>query len=432
MFTLIREKSGPIFVAVGMVTFIFILATLFTPLTENNPNISSTVPIEAGTPEFRQAVQSVAGEAKSIDGEMRIFSNGTAFLNDLLSEIDGAQKSVTITNYIFGPGRMTDLVFDALAAAAKRGVEVRLLLDDHGSNDAPEEKLKAIIEAGGKVSRFRPVSFRTITRIHRRTHVRAITIDGVRSYIGGLAFDDGWLGGGRGEDKWRDLMFKFEGTPARAVANQFNSLWRQTDGEILSGDDFYPPLPTSEARPGSYFVSLLHAPAPDISSDLLDLIWLTISGAQERILLATPYLTPPKEILEAIDAAIKRGVEVSVLVPGPHTDSIVSQGVTRSYYKDLLEMGVKIYEYQPGRFHSKFLTIDGEWSLVGSANMDNRSATLNVENAFGIEDREFAEALEDEFSFGQSNAHEITKENFNPTPLKQLWYLTTAIFVKQF
>lgn len=428
-----REKSGPLLVTLGMLTLIFILATLFTPLTEHNPSISSTVPIEVGTPEFRRAAESVTGgAAELIDGEMRIFNNGTAFLNDLLSEIDGAKHSVTITNYIFEPGRMTDETFKALEHAARRGVFVRLLLDDHGSGDAPEDKLQAIEEAGGKVARFRPVSLRTITRVHRRSHVRAITIDGTRGYIGGLAFDDDWFGTGIGENKWRDLMFKFSGTPARAVADQFNTLWRQTEGEILSGEAFFPMLPESIARPGSYFVSLLHAPAPDISSDLLDLIWLSIVGARERILLATPYLTPPKEILEALKAALDRGVEVAVLMPGPHTDSIVSQGVTRSYYQTLLDMGVTIYEYQPGRFHSKFLTVDGEWSLVGSANMDNRSATLNVENAFGIEDKGFAHALEEEFASGRDDASQITQENFHPSVLKQLWYRAVALFVKQF
>lgn len=428
----LKVKATPLLLGLGLITLVFVLATLFTPLTEHNPDISSTVPIEVGTPAFRRAVESVSGAADPLAGNTRIFNNGTAFLNDLISEIDGAKKSVAITNYIFNDGEMTEETFDALARAAGRGVAVRLLLDDHGANRVREESLERLEAAGVRIARFRPVSFRTVTRVHRRSHVRAITIDGMKGYMGGLAFSDDWFGNGVGE-RWRDLMFKFEGLPARAIADQFNALWRQTDGEILSGPAFYPELGAPKTHSDeSYFVSLLHAPAPDISSDLLDLIWLSIMGAKDHILLATPYLTPPKEILEALEAARKRGVSVEVVVPGPYTDSVMSAGVTRSYYEELLEMGVRIYEYQPGLFHSKFLTVDGEWSLVGSANMDNRSATLNVENAFGIESRAFARALEEEFSRNKENAKERTLENFRPSPAKRLWYALTALFAKQF
>jgi cardiolipin synthase len=276
-----------------------------------------------------------------------------------------------------------------------------------------------------------------MTRLHRRTHVRAIAVDGSIGYVGGLAFQDEWLGEGLAPENWRDLMFKVRGTMASAVVDQFNSLWRQTDGEILAGEAFYPTEPaeqtssTSEGE-GPWFVPLLHAPAPDISSDLLDLIWLTIAGARDHIYLATPYLTPPDEIVQALAEAVQRGVAVEVLVPGPYTDTKLVQSATRSYYQKLLDAGVRIYEYQPGRFHAKFLTADGEWSLIGSANMDNRSATLNVENVFGLEDKAFAATLEAEFATDRARAVEVTHTTFHPSPLKQAYYRLVALFTKQF
>ncbi len=416
----------------ALLTIGFVVASLFTSLTEKNVDIRAYEIPQAGSKEFKRLAESITGGlALPIESEIEIFNNGNTFLNDLLREIEAAQNSVTITNYIFKEGVMASKIMDTLTEASARGVEVRLLLDAHGSSKVPEEKIETLKEAGGKVAVFRPKSFRNLTRIHRRSHVRAIVIDGQMGYVGGLAFDDTWLGDGKGEKEWRDLMFKFEGRLAQATQDQFNALWRQTDGEILTGEKFYPNLPPT-ADGQHYFVSLLHTPAPDVSANLLDLIWLTINAAKDHIYLATPYLTPPEEIVEALKAAVERGVQVEIVVPGPHTDTKIIQSATRSYYERLLEAGVKIYEYQPGRFHTKFLTVDGHWSLIGSANMDNRSATLNVENIFGLESQPFAAKLEKEFKNNKAQAEERTQENFQPNLFKQAYYRTVSLFVRQF
>jgi len=417
----------------ALLTLLFIVMSLFTSLTEPSLNVSSTSRAKLGTLDFRTTVESLTGStALSHNDSIEMFTDGSLFLEDLLEEIVSSTQSVTITNYIFTEGEMTNRTFDALIARAKEGVAIRLLLDAHGASKAPEDKLLELEKSGGKVARFRPVNFRTLTRIHRRTHVRAIVIDGKSGYTGGMAFQDEWLGDGVGEKEWRDAMFKYRGPLARATQNHFNALWRQTDGEILSGPKFYPRSEVSETgSPDLYFISLFHAPAPDVSADLLDLIWLTITGAEERILLSTPYLTPPEEILKALREAVKRGVVVEVLVPGPHTDTRLIQSATRSYYQDLLEAGVKIYEYQAGRFHEKFLVADSHWSLIGSANMDNRSASLNVENVFGIEDRDLAEKLEKEFATNKLLSLERTTENFQPNIFKKTYYRVIALFTKQ-
>ena len=412
---------------------VFILASLFTSFTERSLKISSSSSLELGTPQFKTAAEGIARtQAWPLLDEVILFHDGTLFLEDLLKEIGGAEKSVTITNYIFKEGVMTNSTFDALIEKAESGVEVRLLLDAVGGMKAPEDKIKRLKEVGGQVEVFRPTNFRSLTRVHRRSHVRAIVIDGKVGYIGGLAFDDEWLGNGMDEEHWRDLMFKFEGNAARAIQNQFNTLWRNTNGEILSGRAFYPEeISSDEAAVDSYFLPFIHAPAPDVSADLLNLIWLTITGAEKQISLATPYLTPPAEIVEALKNAVERGVTVELIVPGTHTDNTIVQSASRAFYEELLEAGVHIYEYQPGRFHSKFLTVDGHWSLIGSPNMDNRSATLNVENAFAVENRALATALENEFQDNLSHSQKIHLEEFRPNIFKRFYYGLTALFVKQ-
>ncbi len=431
----ISHKTSIALIIFGLLTLIFIIATLFTSLTERELTISSTTPVALGTPEFRTTVESITrSPALPLDSDVTIFADGRVFLADLMKEMEGAKNSITITNYIFHEGEMADTVFTTLAAAAQRGVAVHLLLDAQGASKANETLIEKMKDAGVKVETFRPRSFRALTRIHRRSHVRAIVIDGLVGYTGGLAFEDAWLGDGMSAEKWRDLMFKYDGSLARATQDTFGSLWRQTGGEILTGPAFYPslPIPDTPKKHEGYFISLLHTPAPDISADLLDLIWLTISGATDHLYLATPYLTPPDEIVEALRAAVERGVRVEIVVPGSHTDTKLIQSATRSYYERLLKAGVHIYEYEPGRFHEKLLTADGHWSLIGSANMDNRSATLNVENIFGLEDRALAQELEKEFIRNREHATEVTLENFHPSLLKQAYYTLVALFAKQY
>lgn len=430
---ILSKRTMTFLIIFALLTIGFVVASLFTSLTEIPLSISSSDETKVGSPEFKRIVESITGsQAEAIDEPIEMFTDGNLFLADLLEEIEGAKNSVTMTNYIFKEGVMTERVIEALRQKAEEGVEVRLLLDAHGASKVPNEIIEALEEAGGRVTYFRPRSFRTLTRVHRRSHVRAMVMDGQVAYVGGVAFDDDWLGNGVGETKWRDAMFKLRGNMARATQDQFNALWRQTDGEILTGEKFYPNQQPTTDNQQKYFVSMLHAPAPDVSANLLDLIWLTITSAKNHIFLATPYLTPPDEIVDALKKAVERGVKVEIIVPGTYTDTKIIQSATRSYYERLLEAGVKIYEYQPGRFHTKFLTVDGHWSLIGSANMDNRSATLNVENIFGVEDKTLAEKLEAEFDSNKANAKERTLENFQPNIFKQAYYRTVTLFVKQF
>jgi cardiolipin synthase len=460
---------------IGLVSLVLVLANLFSSLTEAEPNLSSTVPLEVGSPDFVRAIESVTHSPRiPVEGEITVFNNGTVFLADLLGEIGAARGSVTITNYIFEEGRMTTSIFDALIEAARRGVQVRVLTDGNGGRKVPEETIAELTALGGRVAMFRPLNFRSLSRVHKRTHVRAIVVDGATGYTGGLAFDDGWFGQGVGKDQWRDVMFKYGGALAGATQDQFNALWRSTDGEILSGPDFFPlggaphagdlahdsaaaaagagtvagstvadgaaaPASLDALSPGpvdpaasSWFVPLFHSPVPDVAADLYDLIWLSIAGAREHIKIATPYMVPEDDILTALMDAARRGVRVEVLMPGPFTDAKLIQAATRARYDELLDAGILIFEYQPGRFHEKTLTVDGFWSLIGSANMDNRSATLNVENVFGIQDRALAAALEQEFELGKAQAKAITSENWRPNFLQSAYHNAARVFAKQY
>lgn len=260
-------------------------------------------------------------------------------------------------------------------------------------------------------------------------------VDGSVGYIGGVAFDDEWLGDGTQPNEWRDIMFKMHGQGARGIQNMFSDLWRQTSGEVLVGPNFYPPLPpvlVSENCSDSCVVPLFHAPSPDVEKNLSDFLWFSIMGAKEHVTLETPYLLPNEDILKALKQKVKDGVRVEIMVPGPHVDSRIVQVASRSYYKEILDAGIHIYEYQPAHLHSKVITIDGHWSIVGSANLDNRSSTLNVEGIMGIEDKKLAKGLEEQIALDKSRSVEVTTDKLTLGFTDHVFGRVSRLFAKQY
>ncbi len=425
-------------IIIGIIAIILTLVAWFTPWSDTVVEVRSTTEVPLGSPEFFVALQSIAHspaypltDKESID----ILNNGDEFVPDLMKEIGSAKHSITMANYIWKDGEMANSIIDALTAKAKEGVAVRVLLDGKGSLNAPDDKLRALEEAGGKVAIFRPLGFRTLTRANKRTHVRAIVIDGLIGYTGGLSFHDEWLGDGTKPDEWRDIMFKARGRGARGVQDMFNNLWRQTDGEILTGSDFYPLLPSATIEDGckeSCIIPFFHSPSPDLEKDLYEFLWLSMAGAKDHIYLETPYLLPNKNIVDILKKKVAQGVDVEIIVPGPYVDSRVVQLASRSYYASVLDAGIKIYEYQPAHLHSKIMTADGHWSVVGSANLDNRSSALNVEGMIGVEDTKLAEGLDAAFELDRSRSKQITKEDFAATVGDRLFGVLCRLFAKQY
>lgn len=427
-------------IIIGALTVILVILINFTGFGENQVDTITAEHVALDSSEFYGTVESITGSNMiplTPQDKLEILNNGDEFLPDFLNEINNAKKSITITNYIFKEGEMMNSIFDALILKAKEGVHVRVLMDGKGALNRPKDKVSELVSVGGRVETFRPLDPRRITRINKRTHLRAMVIDGKIAYTGGLPFSDEWLGDGTGgKGFWRDIMVKVNGMPARTIQNMFNTMWRQTTGEILAGEDYYPALPPAMISDNdcakSCFTSLFHAPSPDLDKDLSQLIWLSIVGAKDHIYMETPYLLPDKNILNALKDKAKEGVSVKIIVPGPYIDSKIVQVASKSFYTEVLEAGIEIHEYQSAGFHSKVITIDGHWSIVGSPNLDNRSSTLNIEGILLIEDKAFAQGLEKEIEKDLSHAKQVTLEEFKPQWNVKVLGRISRLFSKQY
>jgi cardiolipin synthase len=278
----------------------------------------------------------------------------------------------------------------------------------------PDASIDKLSEAGGRVDRFRPFSFGKLSRFHRRNHRRAIVIDGRVGYTGGMAIGDKWLGDARNPDEWRDTMVRVTGCLAESVQSAFAELWANVTGEVLTAEAFFP----DDADDPSSSRSIAVGSSPGSEEHPLRLFFfLTFLAARRRLWVTTPYFVPDEHVRRVVMRRARAGVDVRILMPNEHTDARPIRLTSHRYYQELLDAGVRIYEYQPTMIHSKHVVVDGLWSVVGSANMDVRSKELNKENVLGILDTELASQLERTFLTDLERAREITAAEWRRRPL---------------
>jgi cardiolipin synthase len=278
---------------------------------------------------------------------------------------------------------------------------------------APMEKMKPLQEAGGVVHFFSPFRFGLLTAAYKRNHRRAIIIDGEVAFTGGAAIGDKWLGDAEDEDHWRDVMVEVQGCLATNLQSAFTQLWANTTGEILLGDEFYPSNPDDDGigEGLSRHVHLISTPA-SVSHPLRVFLLISLACARESIYLTNAYFAPDVNTRRVLGERAREGVDVRLLLPNHLTDAKAVRWAGHAYFAELLEAGVRIYEYQPTMIHAKMLVVDGVWSVVGSANMDIRSNQLNQEGVIGILDDGFGRQLRDTFMEDLKEAREIEREEW--------------------
>jgi cardiolipin synthase len=304
-----------------------------------------------------------------------------------------------------------------------------------GGLHAPDKEIKRLEEAGGKVEVFRAARLGKLSRFHKRNHRRAIVIDGSVAFTGGMAVGDKWLGNARNEKEWRDSMVQVTGPLAATVQSAFVDNWAHVGGEILVGPAFFPEFPAPTAPPGESIA--LHtglASSPSSENHPMRLMFLqTFSAARQKLYISNSYFVPDATIRKAVIERAKQGVDVRILLPNEKTDATPIRQAGHRYFEDLLEAGVKIYEYQPTMMHAKTVVVDGKFSLVGSSNMDVRSKELNQENVLAILDAGFARQIEETFFADLKRATEIELEEWRKRgPVKKVIERVCSLFSEQY
>lgn len=345
--------------------------------------------------------------------------NGDDAYPAMLEAIRGATRTITFETYMFSSGKMGDTFTKALAERAKAGVKVHVTLDFMGSMKASDENIETLEKAGAEVQRYHKPLWWQVSRINRRTHRKTLVVDGKIGFTGGLGVADAWLGNAEDAEHWRDTHFRVEGPVVAQIQSVFIDNWIKATGKVLDGEDYFPSLEPRGNPVGSMGAQMFRSSHTGGSESMQLMYLMSITAAEQSILISNAYFVPDSLAVDAIVRAAKRGVDVRVIVPGTHIDTETVRKASRSLWGPLLEAGVQIAEFQPTMFHVKCLVVDSCLVSVGSTNFDNRSFSINDEANLNVFDQAFAQEQERVFEMDWKRSKPMTLDAWRKRPLME-------------
>ena len=378
--------------------------------------------------QFLRTMGTMLGSPIVPGNSVSVLVNGDEIFPAMLDALRAARSTITFEMYIYWSGSVGKAFADVLSERARSGVKVHVLIDGVGSGKIERAYVDQMEAAGVEVRRYNPPRFYTLDRLNNRTHRKLVIIDGRIAFTGGVGIADQWLGNAQDPEHWRDTHFRIEGPAVAYMQSAFMDNWMEVTGVVLHGPDYFPALSKTGNKAAQVFWS-----SPTSGSRSMHLMYLlSLAAAQKSILLSMSYFIPDEVAIQMLVAAVKRGVAVRVILPGPHVDAAVVQRASRARWEPLLRAGVEIYEYQPTMFHCKVMIVDEIWTSVGSTNFDNRSFALNDETNLNVYDRDFAKQQVRLFEEDLKHTRRITLEDWKNRPWKEkLGDLAGSIFRSQ-
>ncbi|MGA7901388.1 MAG: phospholipase D-like domain-containing protein [Terrimicrobiaceae bacterium] len=365
-------------------------------------------------PEFFPSAHALSDPLPVNGNKIELLHNGKMIFPAMLNAIGGAQESVNFEAFLFHSGEVATKFRDALAERARGGVQVRVMLDGLGSGIALDNSyVEELKKAGCSFAYYHPTRSWRIDQMNRRTHRRVLVVDGRIGFTGGVGFSDEWQGDAESPGHWREVHARLEGPIVGKLQAAFQEHWFKEVGETLSGKGQFPELKPAGNLRAQVVASQSFSAAP------LSLVQaVAFSAARDSIYITNAYCAPSGSQTRALVAAVKRGVDVRLLLPGKHNDQPATKAAGRTAYGELLKGGVKIYEFQPTMIHSKTMVIDGIFSILGSSNFDARSAQINEELDITVYDEVFGREMQAVFESDLQRSRPYTLEDFNK---RSLW-----------
>jgi len=367
---------------------------------------------DTGSPDYYRALGVLLGPPVVGGNRVEALQNGDEIFPSMLAAIRGARHTINFESYIYWSGDIGRSFADALAERAKAGVQVRVLLDWLGSQKIDDKLLREMRDAGVEIFLFHPLAWYDIARVNNRTHRKLLVVDGRIGFTGGVGVADKWQGHGQDADHWRDSHYRAEGPVVAQMQATFIDNWTKVSGKVMHGPDYLPDVaPLADTR------AQMFSSSPDGGAESMQLMYLLVIAAATRSIdLASAYFVPDDLTSDALVAAMKRGVRLRVVLPGPIIDTDLVRRASRSTWGPLLEAGAEIYEYQPTMYHCKVMIVDGLLVSVGSTNFDPRSFRLNDEANLNVYDRAFAARQEKVFEQDIARSRRVTLADWQNRP----------------
>jgi len=339
-------------------------------------NIDCDTPIEEMIGSLAGLTHGVALAGNAVD----ILENAD-FFDALIAEIRSARKTVHFETFLWQEGTLGQRVADALSDAARSGRTVRVLLDAIGARKVGRSVRRQMEEAGCSVVFFHRKGFHNIGVLNDRDHRKLAIMDGRVAFVGGHCIKDEWLGSPEDGKHYGDISVRLRGPIVRSIQSAFAENWIAETGMLFVGDNVFPSLePAGDVLIHAAFVK------PEGSAPAVKILHhAAICVARRRIWIQNPYFIPEPEAIDAFGEAVRRGVDVRVILPATNaSDNRLVQHASHRHFEKLLKNGVRLFEYPDTLLHQKVMTIDGVWCAVGSSNFDDRSFETNDEITLGI------------------------------------------------
>lgn len=368
----------------------------------------------------------LTGNSYREGNKLTILLNGDEIFPAMIEAIRKAEISIEMCSYVYWSGEVATKFAEALCERARAGVTTRLLLDAIGSFSIGKETIANMREAGVIVAWFRPVRWYGIHLLNNRTHRKILVVDGNVGFTGGVGIADEWTGNAQDEDHWRDTHCKVEGPACIDLIAGFADNWYDATGELVI------PNPDEHVTQGDIAVQTTLSEASRGATTAEKLVLGVFEAAQEKLWVTSAYFVPTKAIRDAFIRAAARGVDVRILTNGAKGNHQITRLAGQLSYAALLRHGVRIFEYKPTVLHAKVITIDKNWSMLGSVNIDNRSLSLNDEIAISFQDKKTTAILDKHFEHDLERSHEIhLKSWMNRDFVEKLLPVLSGLFGRQ-
>ncbi|HUP96694.1 MAG TPA: phospholipase D-like domain-containing protein [Usitatibacter sp.] len=397
---------GGLALAVVVVIIVVLGLVIWSVRTHRDPNfkIECDVGIDSLMPSLSGITLGTAVGGNSVE----ILENGK-FWDVLVEHIGKAKHSIHYETFLWSEGKLGKRMAKALAERARAGLDVRVMLDDNGSKNIGKDERETMEKAGARVVMFHKKSLRNIGVMNDRTHRKMLVIDGREAFVGGHCVVDSWLGDAEDHKHFGDVSVRVRGPIVHSIQGAFSENWAGETGELFAGPGVFPPLKPA----GELEMHLVYAKPENSAPAVKILHHAAICLARKRIWIQNPYFIPEPDAIDAMGEAVKRGVDIRVLMPSTSgSDNPMVQHAGHRNFEKLMRKGVRLFEYPHTLLHQKVMTVDGIYSIVGSCNFDDRSFETNDEVTVGILDEATAKKLDAIFEKYVPRAQEIDVEQW--------------------
>lgn len=336
--------------------------------------------------------------------------DGDVFYPDMLGAIEQAKTCIYLEMYLFESGVVASRFIDALMAASHRGVNIHVLLDAFGSLGLEDSDRARLQDANTSIHFYNPLQYGRLRRNLFRDHRKLLLIDGMTAYTGGMGITDDFDRASHPHYYWHEAVIHITGACVADWQTLFEDFWKRCTTRRIE-------------RYKSASLPKLASPQPGLvvesrsftHSEIIRSFVNRIRGAQSRVWLATAYFVPSRKLLKALTRQAHSGIDVRILLPGPHSDHPWVRHMGRHFYSRLLRRGVRVYEYQPRFTHMKILLCD-QWASIGSSNVDRWNFRWNLEANQEVDDPVFAHQVQQLFEKDFSSSREILATDWHKRP----------------